>query len=34
LHNKPKAAVLAGAFMVTGPRKEEEDEEEEGSIMK
>jgi hypothetical protein len=37
LHNKPKAAVLAGAFMRTGPRgggggggEEEEEEEEEG----
>jgi hypothetical protein len=24
LHNKPKAAVHAGAFMLTGPREEEE----------
>jgi hypothetical protein len=24
LHNKPKAAVLAGTFMLTGPRQEEE----------
>jgi hypothetical protein len=23
LHNKPKAAVVAGAFMLTGPREEE-----------
>jgi hypothetical protein len=29
LHNKPKAAVLAGAIMLTGPREEEEEEEEE-----
>jgi hypothetical protein len=27
LHNKPKAAVLAGAFMLMGPREEEEEEE-------
>jgi hypothetical protein len=26
LHNKPNAAVRAGAFMRTGPRKEEEEE--------
>jgi hypothetical protein len=24
LHNKPNATVLAGAFMLTGPREEEE----------
>jgi hypothetical protein len=28
LHNKPKAAVRAGAFMLTGSREEEEEEEE------
>jgi hypothetical protein len=28
LHNKPKAAVLTGAFMRTGSREEEEEEEE------
>jgi hypothetical protein len=27
LHKKPKAAVRAGAFMRTGPREEEEEEE-------
>jgi hypothetical protein len=29
LHNKPKAAVLAGTFMLTGPIKEEEEKEKE-----
>jgi hypothetical protein len=29
LHNKPKAAVLDGAFMLTGPREEKDEEEEE-----
>jgi hypothetical protein len=36
LHNKPKAAVRAGAFMLTGPREggeEEEEEEEEQHLM-